>query len=740
MADITGTNANDILFFQGLLQTLNITFTNPYTGEVFSIDDDKNVNIASYDGLAGDDTLFMTNLGDAIFVRDLVSSEQMVFNVEVFFAGDGGDVIQLADAEFILDDIEVIGGDSDDLILSNAGDDELNGGGGDDIIDGGPGDDLLIGDNDFNVNTGNDRLNGGAGADLLLGQSGDDTLIYFADLQDNGSFAAWNIGSPGVPGTSTIVTFSGSNMSLDIFDGGTGFDTLLMTDGDDVFFLDNPYSAFHPDGTSLRLIDVELIEAGAGDDVIDLTHDVIEYGDITINGGAGDDHLWSSVGNDEINGGTGNDHIFGGFGEDTLNGDDGDDEMYGSLGDDLMRGGAGNDTLFGGASSDSEFVIITETQHVFNNTVIFPNLQETVSILDLVPPGDDALGIAAGDLSVDFETTAEVSFVSTEAGFNNSLGFYNISAADGTIMSVTLAFPNVKDFNAGDTATINLPGDPDTDFGFFIISDGARKNDFSDLDLENGTLQFIYKYNSADERLATIYDDAEHIKLVHIDGAQETVLKAKNGPHGIYHTTLRGGDTNLNHDDEVHVVSGLIEDGADTKLRIGFEDLKNTGDADYNDVVFDLTIEGKEEVVLLEDDADMLFGGAGDDVIDGGIGDDLIVGGEGADTLYGDQGADLFLFQSIAEAGDTIMDFELGTDGDIINITDVLAGFDANTDVISDFVQLAANGSDTELQVNTDGQGNDFVTLATFDGGLGAAGLTDFLSDGNLVVDQSIPV
>ncbi len=733
MSDLTGTNGNDFFAFQGETIQLTLTFIDPNTGDIFTVDDEFNVNSASYEGLAGIDTLFMTNAGDAIFIENYNTGAQEVSNIEIFFAGNGGDIIHLASDNFTLGDITVDGGGAADIILSNIGDDILNGNGGDDIISGGAGNDIL------NGNSGNDKLNGGDGSDILNGNSGDDTLVFFTDGATEAGWYAWNVGSPGVNGTSELVSIEGTNMSLDIFDGGAGFDTLQMTDGDDAIFLNDPFSTHHPDAGSIQLIDIEQINAGGGDDVVDLTEFDLEYGDIIINGEGGNDHLWSSSGNDTINGGTGNDHIFGGGGDDELNGDSGDDEIYGSIGNDVLRGGAGNDTLYGGASSSSEYIQITEQNHSFNNTIVFPSLQERVDILDLVPSGENALGIAAGDLSVDFATTAEVSFVSTEAGFNNSLGFYNISL-DGTIGSVDLAFPNVKNFSVGDTATINLPGAPDTDFGFFMIANGARKNnDFKKFDLDNGEFKFIYDLGGADERLANIADSEDDIVLVFDDSITQSVVVGSN--NHIYHTTIRDGDTNLNPDGEVHTVSGVMEGSGDNTLRIGFEDLPNLGDADYNDVVFDITVQSQTSVVLLAEDNDVLIGGAGDDIMDGGIGDDLLVGGEGADLLYGDQGIDTFLFQSMADAGDTIMDFEWEAGGDVINVTDLLEGFDASLDDVNDFMQLVNNGNgDTELQVNADGQGSDFVTLVTIDGGLGATGLSDLLVDGNLAVDQSILV
>src|SRR3989338_4269686 len=95
MADVVGTNNNDILFFDGQLQHLTTTLVNAYSGETIFIDDDYNVNTSSYEGLAGIDTLFMTNFGDALTVTN-DDGVQMIANIERIIAGDGGDVINLS--------------------------------------------------------------------------------------------------------------------------------------------------------------------------------------------------------------------------------------------------------------------------------------------------------------------------------------------------------------------------------------------------------------------------------------------------------------------------------------------------------------------------------------------------------------------------------------------------------------------------------------------------------------------
>ena len=75
-----------------------------------------------------------------------------------------------------------------------------------------------------------------------------------------------------------------------------------------------------------RIIDLEVIRAGEGNDIADLTSaNIILTDAIKIYGEAGDDTLWGSNGNDTIDGGEDNDTLFGSAGDDTLTGGTGDD-------------------------------------------------------------------------------------------------------------------------------------------------------------------------------------------------------------------------------------------------------------------------------------------------------------------------------------------------------------------------------------------------------------------------------
>ena len=229
--------------------------------------------------------------------------------------------------------------------IGTSGNDVLNGTPYDDILDGRAGNDVL------NGGAGSDIITGGTGSDRLSGEAGNDTLGFTADATWNGSYRAIHNGSPGNAGTCEQVSLSGKNRSYDIFNGGAGQDALVGTNGHDALFLDDSYSP--PDGyTGPRIQQIELISMEGGNDLVDLTSSRYAYGDVTLDGGTGNDVLWASSGNDQLLGGDGNDQLDGGAGNDILDGGSGNDELRGGVGQDILGGGAGNDSLEAGAGDD----------------------------------------------------------------------------------------------------------------------------------------------------------------------------------------------------------------------------------------------------------------------------------------------------------------------------------------------------------------------------------------------------
>lgn len=172
---------------------------------------------------------------------------------------------------------KLAGSSEDDVLLGSEGDDRLRGGSGDDIF--------LVGD----AAGGADDIAGGQGEDRILGTDGDDII--------------------------RVHRFGGQH-SVEVIDGGAGFDVLAGTPGRDRLDLS---------ATELRSI--ELIDAGAGDDRIE-----------------------GSAGADVIAGGAGNDRLRGGLGDDTYRfaRGDGADRIFDAgsdAGGDVLQFTAGVDPL-----------------------------------------------------------------------------------------------------------------------------------------------------------------------------------------------------------------------------------------------------------------------------------------------------------------------------------------------------------------------------------------------------------
>ncbi len=103
----------------------------------------------------------------------------------------------------------------------------------------------------------------------------------------------------------------------------------------------------------------------------------------------------------------------------------------------------------------------------------------------------------------------------------------------------------------------------------------------------------------------------------------------------------------------------------------------------------------------------VLLGGPGDDILSGGGEDDVLCGGPGDDALFGGEGADLFVFNDIFDGNDVIKDFSAGQ-SDAIDLTGVLNGTSA---LLSDYIQITNNGTDTFLHINADGEGAEYTDM-----------------------------
>ena len=90
------------------------------------------------------------------------------------------------------------------------------------------------------------------------------------------------------------------------------------------------------------------------------------------------------------------------------------------------------------------------------------------------------------------------------------------------------------------------------------------------------------------------------------------------------------------------------------------------GDTDTLNSIENIIGSGSADIIGGDDNVNNLTGGSGEDAIAGQGGDDFIVGGADSDILTGGAGADRFVYVSSSEGGDSITDFEVGTDRIVI--------------------------------------------------------------------------
>jgi predicted extracellular nuclease len=119
-------------------------------------------------------------------------------------------------------------------------------------------------------------------------------------------------------------------------------------------------------------------------------------------------------------------------------------------------------------------------------------------------------------------------------------------------------------------------------------------------------------------------------------------------------------------------------------------------------------------------DRDQLFGGEGDDELRGGAGNDLLAGGAGNDEMRGGAGIDEFRLDSF-EGIDLIDDFTTngGSKDKLSFVRSLFEDFDGDAaDLFNEGYVRAQNapGNKTQVQVDLDGGGDNFFTVAVLTG------------------------
>jgi len=556
--------------------------------------------------------------------------------------------------------------------------------------------------NTITGNSGNNTLDGGAGADSLIGGAGDDTYIVddVADaISDSGgtdtvqSSISWTLdadlenltlsGSSGIHGTgnsgnNTITGNTGANSlsgadGADVLNGGAAVDTLNGGNGDDTL-----------DGGAGN----DTMDGGDGDDVY-----VVDSASDTIIDSSGTDTVQSSVTytlaagleNLTLTGttisGTGNNasnYLIGSASVNTLTGLDGNDTIDGGAGADTMIGGTGDDLYYISVTTDK----VTEFASEGTDTVIATVTGYTLAanVENLILNGSVANGSGNGENNVITGNSANNS-VSGLLGDDT----YMLGSGGNDIINETI--------NGGGTDTLWITG------GTTI----------SDVTASTSGLNDIIAYGSGQVTLTNVNsaNSQYYIETIRFDDGFFTTLMDNN----TWTSGTSGADT-LTGNSSHNVMIG--KDGADTLDGAGGDDDIHGGSG--NDVV---------------------KGGAGADLLHGGTGNDILYGEDGLDTMFGGTGLDTFVFEAATAYNniDVIHDFNVLTDDDVLDLRDLLSGYNPGSHVLTDFVKIEDSGSDSIVSIDRDGTGsaygwNQVATLK------GITGLTDeaaLVSGGNLL-------
>ena len=131
-----------------------------------------------------------------------------------------------------------------------------------------------------------------------------------------------------------------------------------------------------------------------------------------------------------------------------------------------------------------------------------------------------------------------------------------------------------------------------------------------------------------------------------------------------------------------------------------------------------------------------------DGVIDGTSGNDILVGAKydsavfagngGDDILFGGDSGDIFDYNALSDrgtTGDVIVGFQKGSDDlDLHDLLATFSGYDGANAFTGGYLDFAQSGSDTLVQVDSDGGGDSFETLLTLNSvSLNTSDTSDFI-------------
>ncbi len=666
---------------------------------------------------------------DNSFIRDAV-----------LVATEGDDTLQAYVDGSIIDGL---GGN--DTLLGDIGNDVLTGGGGDDYLSGEAGDDVL---------------KGGAGTDTLVAGQGNDTYLY--SLSDE----------------FVVIDSDGDNASIDklLFDDSVTVSDINLRRLDDrllITFASTPNAGITVNNYFTRSDNfsesLDLIEFSDG-----TTWTVNEVMQAVLVGTNNDDSLYAYstgstleglAGNDHLYGNQADDHLTGGAGDDVLSGSRGNDVYHFSIGDGhdqihnyegrFNNGGEFVDRILFGAGIETGDVNLAKNNS--NLVITLANGNDSITVENYFY--QDALDSWAVDF-IEFEdgTTWDIDFVKDSvlqgsSGDDIRQAFSTGSTIDGQAGDDTLNGGRGDDTLIGGEGNDLLSGDSGND-----VLDGGDGNDtltggYGDDTLiagagtdhlTGGAGSDTYVYGVGDG-LVTVDNQVNNFDV------STDVIRLND--------TVLVDDVNLSRDgDDLILTLTSSPDDRLTVTQFFAEDdyLRFTIDAiEFNDgTQWDLTAI-KDRILLSTDGDDVryayaegsvidglagndtlvgergddqLLGGDGDDQLQGAEGDDQLEGGSGNDTLLGGLGND------VLDGGDGVDTVEGGIGNDTLSggtgIGDTLIGGTGND------TYLWAQGDGDTLINNEDGVSTS-VDRLVFASGIALTDITIRRNERDLLLAHS---
>lgn len=747
----SGAEGNDTLY--GMGGDDSFEFTEDYDAGDSAFVDGGEGNDRLYYGYS-EDYRIVADLGAGIVSENGRGGQDIIVSIEnIVGSALGGDHITGSDErnEIYLEGFYGEGG----VVFGMGGNDAIYGGYYDDTLSGGDGADTLLG------RDGNDTLIGGAGNDTLEGGAGDDTYVFAAgdgiDIIRDTEGENILIIEGDIALDDLVTTRRGNDLILHIASGVT-FENYYESEP-----ADNAFTLAFTDGTQVDAKAVEVNNAApvAQDDAFDLQQNSTITGNVLYDNGYGED---ADPDADTIEVVAGS--FMTEFGGTLQLSEDGsftytpeqDFSGFDTVSYSITDGYEGTDT-----AEISFFVGSVNTGPEANDDDVLAE-EDTAIIIDVLANDNDADGdafnvsIEDGPLNGSVAINSDQTITYTPHENYNGDDSFTYSVDDGhggsDTATVSLNVSAVNDNPVAQNDTANAQ------YNQALLLTAAQLI-ANDSDLENDALEIAAVYNAqngvavlnSDGSMSftpeTNYSGAASFEYTLSDGNGGTstatvnievgappnnndVLYGTEGNDNLFGTResdiieAQGGDDRVfarNGHDEVHGGTGddKIFGGNGDDLLYGNDGddflFGQRGSNEMDGGAGDDLLAGSSGRDLLfgEEGDDLLLGNNGNDVLDGGLGDDRLYGGrgddllffgEGSDYLYGGSGRDVF--KALAADGierSTIRDFEAKKD--VLDISDVLTGYDPVADLLSDFVNVEASRSRATVYIDRDGTGTE---------------------------------